>query len=176
MPDVPPPEALRSDRTAYAAIAREFPDFARFSFRFEAIESRQVEKILMTDPEDHPPFKHTWLKARDPLPDDPEAHLALLAYMSDLDFMSTSMQPHRRIAQREFIRGASLDHSIWFHRPFRADEWLLFAKESPNANGARGFVRGHFFTRTGELVATAAQEALIRPIGKAREVLEQQER
>lgn len=174
MPDVPPPEALRSDRTAYAAIAKEFPDFARFSFRFEAIESRQVEKILMTDPEDHPPFKHTWLKARDPLPDDPEVHLALLAYMSDLDFMSTSMQPHRRIARREFIRGASLDHSIWFHKPFRADEWLLFVKESPNANGARGFVRGHFFTREGELVATAAQECLIRPIGKAREQLEEE--
>ncbi len=171
MPDVPPPEALRSDRVAYKALAKKFPDLARFSFRFEAIESRQVEKILMTDTDDHPAFKHTWLRTRDPLTDDREVHLAMLAYMSDLDFMSTALQPHRRLAQREFIRGASLDHSIWFHRPFRADEWLLFAKESPNASGARGFVRGHFFTRGGELVATAAQECLIRPIGKARETL-----
>ena len=174
MPDVPPPEALRGDLEAYQAMAEEFPDAARFSFRFEAIESRQVEGIFMTDLIDQPAFKHTWLRARDPLPDDPEVHLALLAYMSDLDFMSTSMQPHRsQFGGREGMRGASLDHSIWFHAPFRADEWLLFAKESPNAGGARGFVRGHFFNRDGELVATAAQECLIRPIGAAREALEQ---
>ena len=117
---------------------------------------------------EHPPIKHTWLKTRDPIADNPEVHLALLAYMSDLDFMSTSMLPHGRNSSRESIRGASLDHAIWFHRPFRADEWLLFAKESPNASGARGFVRGHFFNRSGELVATAAQECLIRPIGENR--------
>jgi len=171
MPDVPPPESLRSDLDAYRALAKEMPEIARFAFRFEAIDSRQVERILMTDAGEHPPFKHTWLKARDALPDNPEVHIALLAYMSDLDFMSTSMLPHGRNAIRQNIRGASLDHSIWFHRPFRADEWLLFAKESPNANGARGFVRGHFFTRDGELVATAAQEALIRPIGEVRDAL-----
>ena len=171
MPDVPPPESLRDDRDVYAAIAKKFPDVARFSFRFEAIESRQVERIHMLDTTEHPPFKHTWLRSRDRLPDDPEVHIALLAYMSDLDFMSTSMLPHRRHHSRETMRGASLDHSLWFHRPFRADEWLLFAKESPNASGARGFVRGHFFDRGGDLVATAAQECLIRPIGRAREYL-----
>ncbi len=171
MPDVPPPESLRGDLEAYREFAEVRPETARFSFRFEAIDSRQVERILMTDSSEHPPFKHTWLKARDPLPDNPEVHLALLAYMSDLDFMSTSMLPHGRNAIRESVRGASLDHSLWFHRPFRADDWLLFAKESPNANGARGFVRGHFFNRGGELVATAAQECLIRPLGKLRENL-----
>lgn len=174
-PDVPPPESLRSDLEAYAAMAKEYPDMARFTFRFEAIDSRQVERILITDTDEHPPFRHTWLKARDPLPDNPEVHIALLAYMSDLDFMSTAMLPHGRNAIRESIRGASLDHSMWFHRPFRADEWLLFAKESPNASGARGFVRGQFFNRTGDLVATAAQECLIRPIGAVREALLAQE-
>jgi len=94
-------------------------------------------------------------------------HLAVLAYMSDLDFMSTSMLPHGRNRMRDSIQGASLDHSLWFHRPFRADDWLLFAKESPNAGGARGFVRGQFFTRDGRLVATAAQECLIRPVPPA---------
>ena len=107
----------------------------------------------------------------DALPDDPQIHLALLAYMSDLDFMSTSMMPHGKISRRDNIQGASLDHAIWFHRPFRADEWLLFAKESPNASGARGFVRGHFFNRQGQLVATAAQECLIRPQGDLRAAL-----
>jgi acyl-CoA thioesterase-2 len=171
MPDVPPPEALRGDLEAYRALAVEYPEAERFSFRFEAIDSRQVERILMTDTAEHPPLKHSWLKARDPLPDAPEVHLALLAYMSDLDFMSTAMLPHGRNAMREFVRGASLDHSLWFHRPFRADEWLLFAKESPNASGARGFVRGHFFNRQGDLVATAAQECLIRPVGRLRDQL-----
>ncbi|MFU8814508.1 MAG: acyl-CoA thioesterase [Pseudomonadales bacterium] len=167
MPDVPPPEALRGDREAYQEMAKARPEVARFAFRFEAIESKQVERILMTDEGTHVPVKHTWLRTRDPLPDDPEAHLAVLAYMSDLDFMSTSMLPHGRNLMRQSIQGASLDHSLWFHRPFRADEWLLFAKESPNAGGARGFVRGQFFTREGELVATAAQECLIRPIAPA---------
>ena len=165
MPDVPSPEALRSDREAYAEIAKLRPEVERFAFRFEAIDSRQVENILMVDTDMRPPFKHTWLKTRDTLPDDPEVHLAMLAYMSDLDFMSTSMLPHGRSpsggGDRNF-QGASLDHALWFHRDFRADEWLLFAKSSPSASGARGFVRGHFFNANGELVATAAQECLIR--------------
>ena len=175
MPDVPPPESLRGFET-YTELAKAKPEMARFTFRFEAIDSRAVERITMMDRGEHPPFKHTWLKSRDPLPDNPEVHLALLAYMSDLDFMSTSMLPHGPMTVDEqgerTIRGASLDHAIWFHRPFRADEWLLFAKESPNAGGARGFVRGHFFNRAGEMVATAAQECLIRPVGSNRQAIE----
>ena len=117
----------------------------------------------MDDMDTHAPVKHTWLKARDPLSDHKEVHLALLAYMSDLDFMSTSMLPHGRNLMRGQMHGASLDHSLWFHRPFRADEWLLFAKESPNANGARGFVRGTIYTREGRLVASVGQDSLMRP-------------
>jgi len=166
---VPPPEALRGDREVFRELAKESPEIRRYAFRFEAIDSRQVERIPMSDEGAHPPIRHTWLKARDPLPDDREVHLALLAYMSDLDFMSTSMLPHGRNALRGNVIGASLDHSLWFHRPFRADEWLLFAKESPNAGGARGFVRGQFFNRAGELVVTAAQECLIRPITRTAE-------
>ncbi|MDZ7669978.1 MAG: acyl-CoA thioesterase II [Gammaproteobacteria bacterium] len=164
MPDVPPPEALRGDREVFLEMAASRPDVSRFAFRFEAIDSRQVERVTMMDEGTHPPVKHTWLRTREALPDNPEVHLAMLAYMSDLDFMSTSMLPHGRNLMRESVQGASLDHSLWFHRPFRADDWLLFAKESPNASGARGFVRGQFFTRAGELVATAAQECLIRPV------------
>jgi acyl-CoA thioesterase-2 len=164
MPDVPPPEALRGDREAYLEVARQRPEVKRFAFRFEAIDSRQVERILLTDEDVHPPRKHTWLRTREPLGDSPEVHLAMLAYMSDLDFMSTSMLPHGRNTMRDAVHGASLDHALWFHRPFRADEWLLFAKESPNAGGARGFVRGQFFNRAGQLIATAAQECLIRPV------------
>ena len=164
MPDVPPPDALRGDREAYRAIEAEQPEVRRFSFRFDAIDSRPVERLLMHNADKHPPYKHTWLKMRDPLPDDECTHLALLAYMSDLDFMSTSLLPHSRSPGGGDLIGASLDHSLWVHRRFRADEWLLFAKTSPNASGARGFVRGQFFNRAGELVVTAAQECLIRPI------------
>lgn len=168
MPDVPPPEALRGDREVFLEHAKVNPEVKHYAFRFEAIDVRQVERMSMTDNESHPPYKHTWLKTRDPLPDDRALHLAVLGYMSDLDFMSTSMLPHGRNAMRGQVYGASLDHSLWFHRPFRADEWLLFAKESPNAGGARGFVRGQFFNRKGELVATAAQECLIRPVNPER--------
>jgi len=164
MPDVPPPEALRDERDVFRELAQEDPTIKRFAWRFDAIDSRQVERIRSSGDDTHPPFKHTWLRTREPLPDDPEVHLALLGYMSDLDFMSTSMLPHGWHRMRGQIRGASLDHALWLHRPFRADDWLLFAKESPNARGARGFVRGQFFDRNGVLVATAAQECLIRPL------------
>ena len=97
MPDVPSPESLRSDKDAYAEIAKMRPEVKRFAYRFDAIDSRQVENILMGNTDQaHPPYKHTWLKTRDPLPDNPEVHLCMLAYMSDLDFMSTSMLPHGR--------------------------------------------------------------------------------
>lgn len=162
MPDVPPPEALRSAREYYEELAQTQPEVNRYRFRFEALDCRHVENIPMHDQESHPATKHTWMRTTATLPDSDELQLAMLCYMSDMDFMSTTTQPH--IIKREHIIGASLDHAMWFHRPFRADEWLLFAKESPNASGARGFVRGHFFTKDGELVATAAQECLIRPV------------
>ncbi|HSG90411.1 MAG TPA: acyl-CoA thioesterase II [Pseudomonadales bacterium] len=164
MAEMPDPETLPSDRDRYAKIAEKHPEVKRFAFRFDAIDSRQVEGVLMMDRQAREPFKHTWMKTVDPLPDEPEVHLCMLAYMSDMDFMSTSLLPHGRSpAAGDRIQGASLDHAIWFHRPFRADEWLLFAKESPSANGARGFVRGSFFDREGRLVASAMQECLIRP-------------
>ena len=169
MPNVLPPHCLRSDRELFAELAREQPEVARYAFRFDAIDSRQVESLLMANGDPHPPIKHTWLKTRERLDDNEEVHLAMLAYMSDLDFMSTSMLPHGGRRLRDQIYGASLDHAMWFHRPLRADDWLLFAKTSPSARGARGFVRGHFFTETGELVATAAQECLIRPVPAPRQ-------
>ena len=163
MPDVPPPEALRPDRERYAELAERYPEIKRFAFRYDAIDSRQVEGVLMTESEPRPPFKHTWMRVAEPVGDDPEIHLGLLAYLSDMDFMSTSLLPHARSpASGHGIQGASLDHAMWFHRPFRADEWLLFAKESPSTGGARGFVRGSFFDREGRLVASAMQECLIR--------------
>ncbi|MEE4360495.1 MAG: acyl-CoA thioesterase II [Pseudomonadales bacterium] len=164
MPDVPGPDGLALDRDRYARLAKRHPRVRGFAFRYDAIDSRQVEGFLMTDPTPRAPLKHTWMRTVDRLPDDPRLHQALLAYLSDMDFMSTSLLPHGATpAAGAAIQGASLDHSLWFHRPLRVDEWLLFAKESPTAGGARGFVRGSFFTEAGELVASAMQECLIRP-------------
>jgi acyl-CoA thioesterase-2 len=147
----------------FAEIAKLRPEVMRFARRYDAIDSRQVENIRMGDGAVHPPYKHTWMKTQARLPDDPELHLCMLAYMSDLDFMSTSLQPHARMpGPNGNIQGASIDHALWFHRDFRVDEWLLFAKSSPSASGGRGFVRGQFFDANGALVATAAQECLIR--------------
>ncbi len=164
MPDVPAPEDLTPDRERYAKLAEKHPRVRRFAFRFDAIDSRQCEGILMTDPRTHEPVKHTWMRTADRLPDEPSVHLCMLAYMSDMDFMGVSLLPHGRSpAGGGEIQGASLDHALWFHRPFRADEWLLFAKESPSAAGARGYVRGTFYDRDGHVVASAMQECLIRP-------------
>jgi acyl-CoA thioesterase-2 len=170
MPDVPPPEDLESDRDFYLREAETNPTVKRYAFRYDAIESRQVEGLHMVPrhrEQAREPVKHTWMKTRGPLPDDPVVHCAFLAYLSDMDFMSTSMLPHGPALQSFTLQGASLDHAMWFHRELRADDWLLFAKESPSAAGARGFVRGSFFDRQGNLVASAAQECLIRPRERA---------
>jgi len=137
----------------------------RFAVRFQAIDSRQVEGIHMLPHGSRqalPAAKNTWMRINGDLPDRIEIHQALLAYMSDMDFMSVAMLPHGPELREHIFQGASLDHALWFHRPFRVDRWLLFSKEGPAAAGARGFVRGAFFDRDGHLVASAAQECLMR--------------
>lgn len=164
-PEVSPPEELRSDLEHFRKLAETDPSVERFSYRYEAIDSRQVEGLQMV-PRDHrealPPAKNTWMRVRERLPDAPIVHQAVLAYMSDMDFMSVSLLPHGRQLQAHRLQGASLDHAIWYHRPLRADEWLLFTKESPSSSGARGFVRGAFYSLDGQLVASTSQECLIR--------------
>ena len=103
-----------------------------------------------------------WIKAVDALPDDPEIHRSLLAYISDYQLVSTSTLPHGIHFERGLLQLASLDHAMWFHRPFRLDDWLLYTMDSPNACGARGLARGEFFARDGTLIASTAQEGLIR--------------
>ena len=165
MPEVPGPESLPADEQYYARLAAEDPSIERFSFRYQIIDSRQVEGFHMiprAGGDAREPYKHTWMRIKQTLPDEPNTHFAMLAYMSDMDFMSTTMLPHGPILASYNLQGASLDHAMWIHRPFRADDWLLFAKESPAASAARGFVRGSFFARNGEMVASVSQECLIR--------------
>jgi len=105
---------------------------------------------------------NVWFRASGKLPDDPAIHQCVLAYASDMTLLDTSMVPHGRTLFEPSIMAASLDHALWFHRPFRADEWLLYAQDTPNMSGARGFSRGQIFARDGTLVASVAQEGLVR--------------
>ena len=108
------------------------------------------------------PHRRMWYRAIDQLPDDPALHRYLLAYASDFSFLGTAMDPHGVSWLSPGMQVASLDHVMWFHRPFRFDDWLLYTVDSPSASGGRGLVRGQFFDRAGRLVASAAQEGLIR--------------
>jgi acyl-CoA thioesterase-2 len=103
-----------------------------------------------------------WLKTVGTLPDDPALHRYLLAYASDYSFITTALLPHAVSWLTPGMQVASLDHVMWFHQPFRVDEWVLHVIDSPAAHGARGLVRGRVFTRDGRLVASTSQEGLIR--------------
>ena len=171
MPDAPPPEALVPTWELGAALAEHFPEAVRpLATAVRPIEIRPVDPQNPLAPEHRPPRRLAWFRAIGPVPDDPSVHCCLLAYASDYHFLTTSLQPHARSWITGGIQLASLDHAMWFHAPFRVDEWLLYAVDSPAASGARGIVRGRFFTRDGRLVATTVQEGLIRDRAYQREV------
>ena len=124
-----------------------------------------VDDPRWLDPSPREPQQDVWIKSNGDLPDGvPLIHECVVAYASDLTLLDTAMFPHAISYQEQQYMIASLDHAMWFHRPFRVDEWLLYAQESPAAHGARGFTTGHLFTRDGRLVVSVAQEGLIRPI------------
>jgi acyl-CoA thioesterase-2 len=163
MPDVPGPEGLMNEVELRQKYAGRIPEQFRATFlRERPIEVRPIEPIDEFAPEKRPPFQKVWFRAVDALPDDRALHQCVLAYASDLTLLDTSNLPHGVSWWSEKFQTASLDHAMWFHRPFRADEWLLYAQDSPRASGARGFNRGSVFTRAGELVASVTQEGLIR--------------
>ena len=159
MPDVPPPEQCYSEEDIFDRS--DLPEEMRNMMRDRPIEMKRVEPINYFAPEPREPFQHVWFRARNALPDDPALHQCILAYASDLGILSTCALPHGK----SFFKGlmtASLDHAMWFHRPFKVDEWVLFAQDSPAAGGSRGFNRGSMFSQDGTLIASVAQEGLIR--------------
>jgi acyl-CoA thioesterase-2 len=166
MPKVPPPEDLPSDQEIKSSVLPTMPDPVRAYFERERpIELKPVEfaRYLSRDPME--PRFNVWIRATGRLPDDPAIHQCVLAYASDMTLLDSSLIAHGRTVFERSIQAASLDHALWIHRPFRADEWLLYAQDSPSASGARGFARGLIFSRDGRLVASVAQEGLIRPLG-----------
>lgn len=163
MPNVPAPEALRSELEVIRERADVIPDRLReVVTQDRPIDFRPVEHIDPFHPQPLPPIKHMWLRAIGEMPDDPLMHQAVLAYASDYGLLGTALQPHARTFRDPNIQVASLDHALWFHRECRVDDWLLYAIDSPAAAGARGFTRGSLFARDGTLVASVAQEGLMR--------------
>lgn len=161
--DVPPPEELPTELMLRQKIADNLPEPIRSKFLQEQpIEIRPVNPLNPMAPEKKPPYKYVWFKAAGKLPDDDALHKAVLAYASDFGFVGTSMQVHGLSFWMRHLQVASLDHALWFHRRFRADEWLLYCMDSPTTGHARGFNRGTIYTRDGKLVASVAQEGLIR--------------
>lgn len=164
MPDVPDPETLPSEADIKERILENLPDaMRRYWQRDRPIELRPINAgRYLSGEKGGEPRQNIWIKANGRLPDDVRLHQCVLAYASDFSLLDTALVPHGRVLFDPGLMLASLDHAVWFHRPFRADEWLLYAQDSPSAEGARAFCRGNIFSRDGRLVASVAQEGLIR--------------
>ena len=163
MPQVKGPDGILSQLELARMFRDYFPDKVRDIYTADKpIEMRVLDPVNVFDPQIQDPVRYVWIKATAPLPDDDNLHRALLAYTSDFNMLATSLHPHGHVYGQKGMQMASIDHAVWFHRPFRMDEGLLYAIDSPNASGARGYSRGQFFTQDGVLVASTAQEGLIR--------------
>jgi acyl-CoA thioesterase-2 len=163
MPDVPPPESLKTEQEWRSEIVSQLPEQVRGWFlRIRPIEIRPVEPPNRFAQGKYPPKQIVWFRAAAPMPDSPALHQCVLAYASDMTLLDTSLLPHGYNLFSSGLQLASLDHAMWFHRPFRADEWLLYVQESRSASGSRSFNQGEIFRRDGVLVASVAQEGLVR--------------
>jgi len=163
MPDVPPPESLISESDIAKNLAHLIPEKVRDKFIGQKpIEMRPVKFHNPLKGSKEEPNRAVWFRANGEMPDDLRIHQYLLGYASDFNFLPTALQPHGVGFLEPGMQVATIDHSMWFHRPFRMDDWLLYVVESTSASGARGFVRGQFYTRDGILVASTVQEGVIR--------------
>jgi acyl-CoA thioesterase-2 len=163
MPKVPPPEDLPNERDLKTRMIKELPpDMRKYWEQERPIEMRPVDVSRYFARERRQPEQHVWMRATGTLPDNFPLHQCVLAYASDFSLLDTALIAHGKLMFDKDIQLASLDHALWFHRPFRADEWLLYAQDSPSSHGSRGFCRGRIFTREGVLVASVAQEGLMR--------------
>lgn len=162
MPDVKPPEACPGEMDLREMFKDDVPEGHDYLARPRPIEMRFAEPVNDFKPEPMPPFQHVWIRAVDKMPDDARLNQCLLAYASDMTLLDNCCRPHGIGWADENLQVASLDHAMWFHQPFKTDQWLLYQQDSPFSGGARGFNRGSFYTQEGALIASAAQEGLIR--------------
>ncbi|MFC4728056.1 acyl-CoA thioesterase II [Coralloluteibacterium thermophilus] len=167
MPEVPAPEDLESGPGIPEELIARLPaKIQRWLTKEGPFDFRHVYPRDPLRPPKRPPFQQVWFRLTERVDDNPLLHQALLAYASDFQLLGTATFPHGISYYQPGVQMASLDHALWFHRPFRVDEWLLYACDSPSASGARGLARGQIFDRNGRLVASTAQEGLIRVIDR----------
>ncbi len=163
MPEVPRPEDIEpAPPLSTEELAKLPTKVQRWLDRAGPFDFRHVYPRDELNPPKRPPFQQVWFRLTDKVGDDPELHRALLAYASDFHLLGTATFPHGISYYQPNVAMASLDHALWFHRPFRADDWLLYSIDSPSVQDARGLARGQIFDRNGKLVASTAQEGLIR--------------
>lgn len=167
MPEVEDPDSLKPDMEVRRAMIdmmgdKVTDDQRAIALRPRPIEMRTADKLHWMNSEPKDPRAHSWFKAASALPDDPALHRAIIAYASDYTLLGTSALPHGLSWMRGELVGASLDHTLWFHQDARADDWLLYATDSPWSGAGRGFNRGRIFNREGVLIASAAQEGMVR--------------
>jgi acyl-CoA thioesterase-2 len=163
MPDVPKPEDLPNPEAIYEAYLTDAPEHVRrFWLRQRPVEFVPVSMDHYTSNRPLPPEQHIWIRANGAVPDDRILQAAFLAYFSDMTLLDTALFPHGLSVFDRTIQGASLDHSMWFHAPDPLDDWLLYTTDSPFSGGARGLSRGSIYNRSGRLIASTAQEGLIR--------------
>lgn len=166
MPDVPGPDGLTSELELMRGMSDRIPPGLRpVLTQDRPLDFRPVDPVDPFDPEVREPIRHMWVRALGTVESSLE-HRAVLAYASDYGLLASALQPHGITWRRGDVMVASLDHSIWFHREPNVNEWLLYTMESPVAGGARGFGRGTFYNRDGQLIASVAQEGLVRPVTK----------
>lgn len=164
MPDVTPPDELMTEaQMRELAKDRVPPEFAKQFARERPIEMRMVDPVNMLRPKPTDPLKRVWIRAKGQVGGDQALQQCLLAYASDMGILDTAARPHGVNWFTGGVQMASLDHAMWFHRPFDISDWLLYVQDSPSASGARGFTRGEVFRRDGVLAASVIQEGLIRP-------------
>lgn len=167
MPEgVPAPEELENEASFMERHRERIPERVRDTFiRERPVEIRRIDPEDPMDPEPTAPVRNAWIRTTGDVPAHSDGiHRALLAYVSDFGLLATALLPHGRTMIQGTTQMATLDHAMWFHRDFRLDDWLLYHMDSPSASNARGFTRGHVFSRDGDLVASVAQEGLIRPL------------
>jgi len=163
MPDIPGPENFASESELFGHIAPKLPEkLQKMLCGEKPIEMRPVKVIDPLKPHKEEPKQYLWMRANGQMPDNHLIHQYILGYASDWGFLVTALHPHEVSLLTPKFQVATIDHSIWFHRPFKMDEWLLFAIESPTASNSRGLVRGEIYNREGHLVATAVQEGVMR--------------
>jgi acyl-CoA thioesterase-2 len=164
MPEgLPRPETLLNSKELIEKFIDHVPDSVRrYWERERPIEFKPVSLAHYTSREKLPPKQNIWIRATGPVPDDRPIQAAVLAYLSDMTLLDTSLFAHGRSVFDRDMQVASLDHAMWFHRPSKLDDWLLYSQDSPNGSGARGFTRGSIYASDGTLIASMAQEGLIR--------------